>query len=184
MKPATIYLPDSEPGPDVVHLAPSPASLAGLRIAVLDNGKPNAALVMARAAETLAARTGRTPGAGDEEGPAGTLGERGDPVRARHLREGPRPGRRRDHRHRRLRELHRLQRVRHHRAREGRAARAWSSPPRSSRRSRRRWRRASACPTRARSCSTTRSVAPPRATLEQWADAATDRLVALFTRPA
>jgi hypothetical protein len=47
----TVYLPDSEPGPDIAHLAPSPASLAGLRIAVLDNGKPNAALVMARAAE-------------------------------------------------------------------------------------------------------------------------------------
>ncbi len=64
----TIYLPDSEPGPDVVHLAPSPTSLAGLRIAVLDNGKPNAALVMTRAAETLAARTGRAGRTGDEEG--------------------------------------------------------------------------------------------------------------------
>jgi hypothetical protein len=56
--PVTTYLPDSEPGPDLAQLAPSPTSLAGLRIAVLDNGKPNAALVMARAAESLAARTG------------------------------------------------------------------------------------------------------------------------------
>ncbi len=44
--------------------------------------------------------------------------------------------------------------------------------------------RTSACPTRAPSCSTTRSAAPPPQTLEQWADAATDRLVELFTRPA
>ena len=33
-------------------------SLAGLRIAVLDNGKPNAAFVMTRLAESLAARAG------------------------------------------------------------------------------------------------------------------------------
>jgi hypothetical protein len=67
----TIYLPDSEPGPDVVHLAPSPASLDGLRIAVLDNGKPNAALVMARAAETLAARTGARLELVTKKGPQG-----------------------------------------------------------------------------------------------------------------
>ncbi len=67
----TIYLPDSEPGPDVVHLAPSPASLAGLRIAVLDNGKPNASLVMARAAETLAARTGARLELVTKKGPQG-----------------------------------------------------------------------------------------------------------------
>ena len=67
----TIYLPDSEPGPDVVHLAPSPASLAGLRIAVLDNGKPNAAVVMTRAAETLAARVGATVSLVTKKGPGG-----------------------------------------------------------------------------------------------------------------
>jgi hypothetical protein len=53
-----IYRPDSVPGPEIVRLAPSPSSLAGLRIAVLDNGKPNAVVVMTRAAETLAARVG------------------------------------------------------------------------------------------------------------------------------
>lgn len=53
-----VYLPDSARGPRAATRAPSPASLAGLRIAVVDNGKPNAALVMTRAAETLAARTG------------------------------------------------------------------------------------------------------------------------------
>ena len=81
---------------------------------------PTPRCVMTRAAETLAARTGAAARAGHQEGTAGTVGERGDPVRARHLRAGPRPGRHRDHRHRRLRELHRLQRLRHHRAREGR----------------------------------------------------------------
>ena len=53
-----IYRPDGEIGQAPAALAPSPASLSGLRIAVLDNGKPNAALVMTRAAESLAARTG------------------------------------------------------------------------------------------------------------------------------
>jgi len=67
----TIYLPDSEPGPEIVHLAPSPASLAGLRIAVLDNGKPNAALVMTRAAETLARQTGARVSLVTKKGPQG-----------------------------------------------------------------------------------------------------------------
>src|SRR3954453_18644253 len=67
----TIYLPDSEPGPEIVHLAPSPASLAGLRIGVLDNGKPNAAVVMTRAAETLAARTGARVSLVTKKGPRG-----------------------------------------------------------------------------------------------------------------
>lgn len=67
----TIYLPDSEPGPDLVTLAKSPKSLAGLRIAVLDNGKPNAAVVMTRAAETLAQRTGATVSLVVKKGPGG-----------------------------------------------------------------------------------------------------------------
>ena len=67
----TIYLPDSAPGPEVVQLAPSPSSLEGLRIAVLDNGKPNAALVMTRAAETLAARTGARVSLVTKKGPQG-----------------------------------------------------------------------------------------------------------------
>src|SRR4029078_6725426 len=57
---AKIYLPDAVPGPDAVALAAGLPSLAGARIAVLDNGKPNAAVVMTRAAETLAARVGAT----------------------------------------------------------------------------------------------------------------------------
>ena len=67
----TIYLPDSEPGPETVHLAPSPASFARLRIAVLENGKPNAALVMTRAAETLAERTGARVSLVTKKGPQG-----------------------------------------------------------------------------------------------------------------
>ena len=66
-----VYLPDSAPGPETATLAPSPPSLAGLRIAVLDNGKPNAATVMTRAAETLAARTGATISLVTKKGPHG-----------------------------------------------------------------------------------------------------------------
>ena len=83
-----IYRPDSIPGPEIVRLAPSPKSLAGLRIAVLDNGKPNAAVVMARSAETLAARVGGEGHARHQEGAAGGVGECGDSVCAGCLRAG------------------------------------------------------------------------------------------------
>lgn len=66
-----VYLPDSAPGPERSTLARSPAALAGLRIAVLDNGKPNAAIVMTRAAETLAARTGAHVSLVTKKGPQG-----------------------------------------------------------------------------------------------------------------
>jgi len=68
---ALVYLPDSAPGPEPASLAPSPASLAGLRIAVLDNGKANADVVMTRAAETLAARTGAVVSLVTKKGPRG-----------------------------------------------------------------------------------------------------------------
>ena len=68
---STIFLPDSEPRPDVETLAASPASLAGLRIGVLDNGKPNAAYVLAYAAEQLAARTGAEVSLVTKKGPYG-----------------------------------------------------------------------------------------------------------------
>ena len=67
----SVYLPDSMPGPQPASLAPSPSSLAGLRIGVLDNGKPNAVEVMSRAAETLAARTGATVSIVTKKGPHG-----------------------------------------------------------------------------------------------------------------
>src|SRR3954468_14916669 len=66
-----VYLPDSAPGPETAALAPSPVSLAGKRIAVLDNGKPNAGVVMKRAAETLAARTGAEVSLVTKKGPQG-----------------------------------------------------------------------------------------------------------------
>ena len=66
-----VYLPDSEPGPELSSLSASPTSLAGTRIAVLDNGKPNADVVMARAAETLAVRTGATVSLVTKKGPQG-----------------------------------------------------------------------------------------------------------------
>ena len=55
----------------MVALAPSPDALAGLRIAVLDNGKANADVVMTRAAETLAARTGANVSLVTKKGPRG-----------------------------------------------------------------------------------------------------------------
>jgi hypothetical protein len=70
-EPVLVYLPDSAPGPEPATLAPSPASLAGLRIAVLDNGKPNADVVMTAAAEALAARTGATVSLVTPKGPLG-----------------------------------------------------------------------------------------------------------------
>lgn len=75
-----LYLPDSEPGLDMATLAPSPPSLAGLRIAVLDNGKPNAGVVMERAAETLAARTGASVSIVTKKGPQGLSANAAIPV--------------------------------------------------------------------------------------------------------
>lgn len=67
----SVYLPDSVPGPPPGILAPSPPSLAGLRIAVLDNGKPNVDVVMTAAADALAARTGATVSLVTKKGPLG-----------------------------------------------------------------------------------------------------------------
>ena len=55
-----IYAPDGNVGKAPLSLAASPAVLTGLRIGVLDNGKPNARLLLTRAAERVAARTGAT----------------------------------------------------------------------------------------------------------------------------
>src|ERR1700722_2781012 len=53
-----IYRPDGDVDATTIALASPIADLRGCRIAVLDNGKPNAALVMSRLAETLAGNTG------------------------------------------------------------------------------------------------------------------------------
>lgn len=69
-----IYAPDGAVGTAPLSLAPSPAVLTGLRIGVLDNGKPNARLLLARAAEQIATRTGATvtlvTGKGDDHNAA------------------------------------------------------------------------------------------------------------------
>ena len=67
----TVYLPDSEARPEIEKLAPSPGSLSGLRIGVLNNGKPNAAYVLAYAAKRLAADTGATVSLISKKGPFG-----------------------------------------------------------------------------------------------------------------
>jgi hypothetical protein len=64
-----VYAPDGRVGRPPVRLAPSPPSLGGLRIGVLDNGKPNAGLLMTRAAEQLAMRTGASLALITEKGP-------------------------------------------------------------------------------------------------------------------
>ncbi len=53
-----ILSPEGAVGGAAVARAESPYVLAGLRLAVLDNGKPGAARLMSRAAEQLAARAG------------------------------------------------------------------------------------------------------------------------------
>ncbi|HZR13446.1 MAG TPA: hypothetical protein VFC33_09355 [Acidimicrobiia bacterium] len=53
-----IYAPDGVVGRQPLSLAAAPTVLTGLRIGVLDNGKPNAHRLLTRAAERVAARTG------------------------------------------------------------------------------------------------------------------------------
>lgn len=64
-----VYAPGGAIGKPPRTLAPSPATLGGLRIGVLDNGKPNARLLMVRAAEQVASRTGATVGMVTTKGP-------------------------------------------------------------------------------------------------------------------
>ena len=53
-----VCAPDGAVGPPSASLAPPTPVLAGKRIGILDNSKPNAGLLLARMAERLAARTG------------------------------------------------------------------------------------------------------------------------------
>ena len=57
MSPVRIYSPEGTTGTAPVVVAPPLRSLAGRRIAVLDNGKPNALLLLTEIAQRLAART-------------------------------------------------------------------------------------------------------------------------------
>jgi len=53
-----IYRPDGGVAQPPAQLAPSPAVLAGRRIGILDNQKPNANVLLGQLAERLADRTG------------------------------------------------------------------------------------------------------------------------------
>jgi hypothetical protein len=66
-----IYRPDGDVDATTTPLAPSVHDLRGCRIAVLDNGKPNAALAMSRLAGSLAAHTGATLALVVKKGPGG-----------------------------------------------------------------------------------------------------------------
>jgi hypothetical protein len=66
-----IYRPDGDVDADTTALAPAVPDLAGVRVAVLDNGKPNAVVAMTRLAETLAADTGATLALVVKKGPGG-----------------------------------------------------------------------------------------------------------------
>jgi hypothetical protein len=67
----TIYRPDGAIGQPRTKLSPPLTSLTGLRVSVLDNGKPNAMLLMTRIAESLAARTGAKFSVALKKGPRG-----------------------------------------------------------------------------------------------------------------
>jgi hypothetical protein len=64
-----VYAPDGDVGPEPVLLAAPVPVLTGLRIGVLDNGKPNAGLLLERVGRQLAARTGATLALVTEKGP-------------------------------------------------------------------------------------------------------------------
>ena len=53
-----LYAPDGAVGPGRDAIAPAPQVLSGLRVAVLDNGKPGAATLLSAAAEHLSRRVG------------------------------------------------------------------------------------------------------------------------------
>jgi hypothetical protein len=64
-----VYAPDGEAAPAPAGLAPPRTVLSGTRIGVLDNGKPNAALLLTRVGEQLSARTGARLTLVTEKGP-------------------------------------------------------------------------------------------------------------------
>jgi len=66
-----VYAPDGDVGPEPVALTPPRTTLAGLRIGVLDNGKPNAGALLTRLAERLAAQTGARVALVTEKGRGG-----------------------------------------------------------------------------------------------------------------
>lgn len=69
--PIAVYAPDGDVGPEPVALSPGRPALTGLRIGVLDNGKPNAGVLLTRVAEQLAGRAGARLTLVTEKGPGG-----------------------------------------------------------------------------------------------------------------
>ena len=67
--PISIHAPDGAVGRPATPLAAVPRSLTGLRVGVLDNGKPNARLLLVRTAEQLAARVGARVALVTDKGP-------------------------------------------------------------------------------------------------------------------
>ena len=67
-----ILSPEGRVGSLPGALAPSPEVLAGLRIAVLDNGKPGAELLMGEIAEQIALRAGAKVAGGFQKSSAAT----------------------------------------------------------------------------------------------------------------
>jgi hypothetical protein len=66
---AQVYAPDGEAAPAPATLATGRGVLSGARVGVLDNGKPNAGLLLARVGEQLATRAGATLTLVTEKGP-------------------------------------------------------------------------------------------------------------------
>jgi hypothetical protein len=64
-----VFAPEGAVGAPRVQRAPALPVLAGLRIGVLDNEKPNARLLMVRVAERLASRTGAIVALVTDKGP-------------------------------------------------------------------------------------------------------------------
>jgi hypothetical protein len=70
-----IWSPEGDVGAPPRTLAAAPELLTGRRIAVLDNKKPNALLLMQRVADRLAERTGATVSMSIPKGTAATPAE-------------------------------------------------------------------------------------------------------------
>ncbi len=77
-----VYRPDGAIGQESLALSPPAGSLSGLRIAVVDNGKPNADLVMTHLAQALAARCGATLSVITQKGPQGLTANAAIPAAA------------------------------------------------------------------------------------------------------
>ena len=70
-----VIAPEGNLGTPPRELAAAPATLAGLKIAVLDNGKPHADVLMERIAQQLADRSGASFIGTRRKGSAATLCE-------------------------------------------------------------------------------------------------------------